>query len=261
MRILVCPAAGFGTRFSRNGYKLPKPLIMCNGAPMFVRAIEPLMPFVDRAYIIFSQMMQDYVHAIDASVDLNPKLEGRVDRSFITPQLEGAAMTVLTMQGLVNDSDEIVIVNSDQVFEDPDALGRWFRHIDDARPDGSILVFTASGPQWSYVRPVHPDEESMFRPNAIAEVAEKQQISDLATCGAYYFRSWVGLRRAICRMVADNDRTNNEFYLAPAYNHLMYTEDVYVSYYEMPKAGYWCVGTPELLKEWEAHDGAQTGNR
>lgn len=255
MRVLICPAAGLGTRFSTAGYTVSKPLIMCAGKPMFVRAIEPLMPFVDCALVLFSQSMRPHQHAIDAVLDMNDE-GARVMAQFVTPQPEGAALTVLCAQGNVSDSDEILIVNSDQIFEDAEGLARWFRHIDAHRPDGSILVFSATGNQWSYVRPANNEEagSALHPKNAVVEVAEKRAISELATCGAYYFRSWQLLRMAIARMIAANDRTNNEFYLAPAYNHILaHHSAAYISYGKLRENGYWCVGTPELLQAWEAH--------
>ena len=37
---LIMPMAGNGSRFSEQGYTVPKPLIEVDGKPMFVQAID-----------------------------------------------------------------------------------------------------------------------------------------------------------------------------------------------------------------------------
>ena len=38
----LIPMAGIGKRFSKEGYKLPKPLIPVSGMPMVVKAIKDM---------------------------------------------------------------------------------------------------------------------------------------------------------------------------------------------------------------------------
>jgi hypothetical protein len=52
-------------------------------------------------------------------------------------------------------------------------------------------------------------------------VAEKRQISEFATAGMYYFKHFGHYLNAYRTMVAFNDRTNNEFYVAPVYNYML----------------------------------------
>ena len=54
----------------------------------------------------------------------------------------------------------------------------------------------------------------------LLQLREKEIISDIATVGVYYFGDECNWIKAHEKQMAANDRTNNEFYLAPTYNYL-----------------------------------------
>ena len=53
------------------------------------------------------------------------------------------------------------------------------------------------------------------------ETAEKIQISRNANIGAYYFSRGRDFVLGAEEMIEENDKTNNEFYVAPVYNYLI----------------------------------------
>ncbi len=55
----------------------------------------------------------------------------------------------------------------------------------------------------------------------IIEVREKELISDIATVGIYLFSKGRLFVDSAIDMIARNDRVNNEFYTAPAYNYVI----------------------------------------
>ena len=75
------------------------------------------------------------------------------------------------------------------------------------------MVFTADNPKWSYVR-----LNSQFE---AVEVAEKKVISNLATCGVYYFAEGRYFVKGAREMIAKNIRVNNEFYTCPVFNEVL----------------------------------------
>ena len=81
--------------------------------------------------------------------------------------------------------------------------------------DGSIMVFEdpTSNPKWSFVK--------LDNKGFVTDVAEKKPISNLATVGIYLFRRTDIFIAAVKQMVAAKDRTNNEYYNAPAFNYLI----------------------------------------
>ena len=124
--------------------------------------------------------------------------------------------------------------------------------MDKNRVDGSILTFQQEGGPWSFAT------VSRYDPSLVTRIAEKEPISDIATCGVYYFRSWRLLRTAICSMVADNERYNGEFYLAPVYNHMI-KHGGSVRTFDASEFGFTPVGTPEQLRDWEDNTPLQEG--
>jgi len=249
MRALIVPAAGQGSRFAHAGYTDPKPLIpLSTGQIMLAAAIKPFLNHVDEVSSILSNgLTEDQMGTVTDNMrkimDEAPDARcQRIGGQLIYPQLGGAALSVLCMQGRIHDACEVIVINSDQIF-DQAAIDDWLANIDANRPSGSILTFPVTDPsdtKWSFVEKAG---------DYVLRVAEKNKISDEATCGAYYFASWGLLRAAICHMISANDRTNNEFYLAPAYNYLGHAD---VRTFQVDPSQFTGLGTPELLREWEA---------
>lgn len=238
MRILIVPAAGEGSRFRAEGYENPKPFIDCEGTPMLVRAVGAFRPHVDQVVVI-------------ARAEHAGFYEGRVpaDWKIVVQEFlqEGAALSVMSVLGKVPDDAEVVVINSDQFFTPEANVGAW---IEKASSDakvrgfaGSILTFRTNGGPWSYAELSTADTAEPL----VTRVAEKVAISDIATCGAYFFRSWRTLRNAIMSMVTNENRHNGEFYLAPAYNEILHHG---VTTHDVPAGSFWSVGTPELLSQW-----------
>jgi hypothetical protein len=80
---------------------------------------------------------------------------------------------------------------------------------------GWLEVFPGSGRNWSFVRPVDPES------TRVAEVAEKNPISDLCCTGLYHFSSAAALLQAFDAELADGPSQAGEFYIAPLYNRLL----------------------------------------
>lgn len=260
MRVLIIPAAGKGSRFAEQGYPVPKPMIrLSTGNIMLLEAMRPFLYHVDVVGSLLSTSLSDeQVARINEHVAMSCAAEcdlakanertircTNVSGRLIAPQPLGAALSVLAMQGAHPEDTEVIVANSDQHF-DQAAIDRWLAHID-SRPDldGSILTFSVPDKEdrrWSYVE--ENDEGYVTR------VVEKEHISDNATCGAYYFRSWALLRSAIIRMISGDDRTNGEFYLAPVYNHM--PAGALISSFGVGPGEFAGLGTPELLQAWEA---------
>jgi len=120
---------------------------------------------------------------------------------------EGAACTVLkACEGLEDSS--LMVANSDQLLE-------WnpTDFIESAKgANGQIALFPGDGSKkWSYA-----DYDGMN----IKRVAEKDPISDWATCGVYWWKSVDEFKRAARNMIESNDRVNGEFYVCPVFNYM-----------------------------------------
>lgn len=205
---IVIPMAGRGSRFAEAGYDLPKPLLPVLGRPMIEVVIENLRPTEAHRFIFICQRehldaynLSDILHNAGPDTVIIP-----IDR--VT---EGAACTVLLAENEINSPHPLMIANCDQFVSTP--IDAYLAVMSDGSYDGLIMTMTADHPKWSYVRlSGHGD---------VTEVVEKKVISNEATVGIYNYRHGSDFVLAARVMIEAGDRTNGEFYVAPAYNYLI----------------------------------------
>lgn len=203
LNILV-PMAGHGSRFAKAGYTLPKPLLPVHGTPMIEVVINNLRPQRAHRFIFVCQR----AHLEQYSLASVLKAAGPDTQIIaIDGVTEGAACTTLLARAHIDSAAPLMIANCDQYIaaDIDDYLGA----MDDSGCDGYIMTMTAHDPKWSFIRKNAAGE--------VAEVVEKRVVSDEATVGIYNFRRGADYVRAAQRMIDANDRTNGEFYVAPAY--------------------------------------------
>lgn len=130
----------------------------------------------------------------------------------IIPQqgrLQGAVETVMLAKGFINNSEPLIIANSDQYVKYNKEA--WRRSI--LNNDASIMTFEADDPKWSYAK--------VDSNNMVTEVAEKVVISNLATVGVYGYRRGSFFVEAAEQMMRKDIRTNGEFYVCPSMNEML----------------------------------------
>jgi dTDP-glucose pyrophosphorylase len=245
---IVIPMAGAGSRFKVAGYIDPKPLIPIHGKPMIKWVIENLTPTKPHRFIFIAQ--QEHVSAYG----LREKLSAWCTNSIlieIDGVTEGAACTVLASKSIINNDSPLMIANSDQ-FIDAN-IDQYLQIIDAERLDGLIMTMKANDPKWSFVE--IDDDRNIIR------VVEKEVISNEATVGIYNFRSGRSFVNAAEQMIANNDRVNGEFYIAPIYNRLIASGHK-IRFHNIGSvgAGMYGLGTPDDLKAFLYHPVSQRIN-
>ncbi len=200
---VLIPMAGAGSRFAQAGYTFPKPLIEIHGKPMIQQVVENLNIKANYIFIVQKEHYEKYnLKYLLNLIAPNCKivvLEGITD---------GAARTVLLAKDIINNDNPLLIANSDQWIEWNSNECMYAFTADQI--DGGILTFEASHPKWSYAK---TDEHGF-----VSEVAEKKVISTHATVGVYYWNKGSDFVASAEQMIAKDIRTNNEFYVAPAFN-------------------------------------------
>jgi len=233
MNVLI-PMAGAGSRFAEQGYTFPKPLIEVGNKPMIQVVVDNLN--IQANYIFIVQ--QEHYEKYNLETVLNMVAPGCtiVQTSGIT---EGAACTTLLAKEYINNEKPLIIANSDQFVEwnSNEVLYAFTTE----GVDGGILCFNSTHPKWSYAKL----DENGF----VSEVAEKQPISTNATVGIYYWSRGSLYVNSAERMIERNIRTNNEFYVCPAYNQLV-EDGGKVRVKNIAEDGMWGLGTPEDLKHF-----------
>jgi len=229
MNILI-PMAGRGKRFEDIGYSFPKPLIDIEGKPMIQLIIENLN--LTGKHIFLCQKEHYEKYALDKLLEmLSPNCE-IIQIDGIT---DGAAVTALKAKELINNDEELIIANSDQWINwNPQHFLSFLQNND---ADGGVITFISTHPKWSFVK--------VNESGLITELAEKKPISNIATAGIYYYKHGKTFVEAAEQMITKNIRTNNEFYIAPAYNEIIQNGGKVFHY---PVAEMYGLGTPEDLQ-------------
>jgi HAD superfamily hydrolase (TIGR01509 family) len=228
---IVIPMAGLGSRFSDAGYKLPKPLININDKPMIQLVVENLQFSNDTTRFIFitREEHRQYYNLDEFLCTIAPGCSIiSVDKTT-----EGAACTVLLARDLINNSDNLIIANSDQFLEWNQM--QFLQTARDTNVDGVISTFNSTHPKWSYAK-----EEN----GRVVEVAEKRPISDMASTGIYFWKHGCDFVQFAEKMIEKNIRVNNEFYVCPVFNEaILQNKKFIISKCEKM----WGLGTPEDL--------------
>lgn len=216
---------------------MPKALMPVAGRVMLDWALACL-PDDSRVHIVAQADTLAALHARNASCPFrhNPRfLE-------VAGPTQGAACTVLAAVVGLPPDEPVMVLNADQFFRCEPSLAVVEGDAIRSDLDGFILTFTADHPKWSYAE---TDERG-----SVTHVVEKQVLAQhQATVGAYWFRRSKDLLWAIAQMIANNERVNNEFYLAPAANSLI---RIGARFQAVPVAEMWGLGTPEDVTAFEA---------
>lgn len=237
---IVVPMAGLGSRFSRAGYALPKPLIPIHEVPMIRLVIENIRPQRSHRFVFICQL--SHVQEFSLRELLGRWAPGSkiIELDSVT---QGAACTVLTAATDIDNDDSLMIANSDQYVDV--GIDDYLAAFDRSRLDGFIMTMKANDPKWSFV--------GFGTDGNVARVVEKEVISDQATVGVYNFRRGSDFVRAARAMIAKELRVNNEFYVAPVYNELI-AGNAAIGTYEIGSAGHgmYGLGVPDDLNDFLA---------
>ena len=231
MKILI-PMAGEGSRFVKEGYTFPKPLIDVGGKPMIQKVVENLD--FDGEYIFL--VRKSHVDQYDGLVDTLDRItNGNFKHVVVDGLTEGAACTALLAEKYINNDEDLLIANSDQYIEYEAANFHMLKNLTNV--DATVFTFNAVHPKWSFVK----TNSRGF----VVEVAEKKPISNVATCGVYWYRRGSDFVKYAKEMIDKDIRVNDEFYIAPVYNELIADGKALIPFYVRKM---WGIGTPEDLK-------------
>jgi NDP-sugar pyrophosphorylase family protein len=231
MKILI-PMAGEGSRFAKEGYTFPKPLIDVNGKPMIQTVVENLDYDAEYIFLVRKEHLETYV---GLQSTLERITNGKLQIVEVDQLTEGAACTALLATEYIDTDDDLLIANSDQFIEYAPENFKTLKEMTDA--DAIVYTFESVHPKWSFVK--------TNARGVITEVAEKNPISNIATCGIYWYRKGSDFVKYADQMIEKNIRVNNEFYIAPVYNELIGDGKKLIPFYVHSM---WGIGTPEDLK-------------
>ncbi len=226
--------AGEGSRFAKEGYTFPKPLIDVEGKPMIQRIVENLDFDAEYIFLVRKEHLKKY-EGLRSTLDRITN--GKFKIIEVDGLTEGAACTALLAKELINNDDDLLIANSDQIIEYSAENFKSLKYFSNV--DGIVFCFNAVHPKWSFVK--------TNTRGVVVEVAEKNPISNIATCGIYWYRKGSDFVSAAENMINKNIRVNNEFYIAPVYNEFISNNKTLIPFYVDQMHG---IGTPEDLNTY-----------
>ena len=233
---IVVPMAGAGSRFTHMGYKEPKPLIKIHSVPLIRWVITNLKPKCSHQFIFICQKQ----HLESYPLQSNLKKWAPGCEVISTDGLtEGAACTVLLARDAINNSDPLMIANSDQYINK--CIDDYLSLLKSSKLDGLIMTMTANDPKWSFV--------GLDSCGYVNKVVEKKVISNEATVGIYNFKRGIDYIESADAMISKNLRVNGEFYVAPVYNELIKIgKKIGIANIGKAGAGMYGLGTPYDLE-------------
>jgi dTDP-glucose pyrophosphorylase len=229
---ILIPMAGEGSRFASAGYTFPKPLIEINQKTMIQTVIENIA--IDANFIFLVREEHEKKYNISNLLNI---LSPNCKIVFVKSLTEGAACTTLLAEKLIDNSNPLILANSDQYVEwnSSQTMYKFMTK----KIDAAILTFESIHPKWSYAK----TDESGF----VTEVAEKKVISKEATVGIYFWKKGSDYVKYAKQMIKKNIRINNEFYVCPVFNEAISDKKKIVTE-KIEKM--WGLGTPEDLKSF-----------
>jgi dTDP-glucose pyrophosphorylase len=229
---IVIPMAGNGSRFPKDQFYLPKPLIDINGKPMIVRAIESLGIDAQYHFILRKDEFLEITKDVISKTVKNPRFV-TVDKTT-----EGPACSVLLFEEFINNDDELITANCDQIMEWDSNL--FFHNV--RLYDGAVVTYYSDTDKNSYAK--------INSKGLVVEVREKEVISNISLNGIHYWKQGRYFVNSAYDMIADDDRApNGEFYIAPSYNYMI-KKGLQIGIYHIPIEQHHAVGVPIDLERF-----------
>jgi len=240
---IIVPIGGLGTRFAKQGYRFPKPLINIIGRPMLLWLFDNLsIRPQDTVWIAVNEQVDDEFRIGQLVAKSLPKADLRLLR--LRHQTKGASETLFMIIQSMSPEQldrKTVSLDCDTIY--------WTDVLQQVRqmPSGygACCYFTDKGdkPIFSYIK----IEEQEGR-EIIQDIAEKRAISRKANTGAYVFPSARVLKHW-CAVSLDqrNDPAVGEYFISQVIT-IMLPEVPFMGI-EISVDDFSCVGTPAQLED------------
>lgn len=235
---IIMPMAGEGSRFLKEGWTTPKPLIELKGIPLFKRAINSV--HIDGVPMKYSFIVrQEHIN----NYQIDKQIQSIIPNANVFSVLKttrGAVETCLIAESVINDNDGIIVMDCDLEFQSTTyikGIKKILSHPIEEVNGGILVSFNSNLPKYSYA-----EVDNDFK---VIRTAEKEVISTHALCGAYFFSTGKGFLTAAHKLLNEQNFSKPEFYVSLLFNYLLQNGET-IQLAEMEE--YHSFGTPEELK-------------
>ena len=241
---IIIPMSGFGERYRRAGYKIPKPLIIVEGKPIIAHVIGMFPDENDFIFICNSDHLDNPKFKMKNI--LNKYAPGCKIVS-VRPHKLGPVHAVLKAENFIN-QDSGVIVN----YCDFCCYWNWKKYKHDISKNlcfGSIPAYKGFHPHSLG----NTNYAYMLEKNGnVIDIQEKKpftsdKMNEYASSGTYYFSSGKLMLDSFKYLIDEGLDLNGEYYVSLAYKYLL-KNNLKVSIFPIQHFMQW--GTPEDLSEY-----------
>lgn len=239
---ILIPMAGLGSRFQKEGYILPKPLIDIVGRPMISWLIANLhicpqdtlylavQQNIDRQFGIVETLERQFPTISMKFITLESLTRGAAETLHII--LKDMSVEELNRPTISLDCDTIYFTDILQSFRSLDA------------DEGCCFYFNDHGDQ-----PIFSYIEMNAATHRIESIKEKCAISQHANTGAYGFGNAVSLRKHLQAILVKDVPEIGEFYTSQVVEEMIGHNHVFRAIFV---SDFVCVGTPQQLQSFIA---------
>lgn len=221
---ILIPMAGAGQRFVDAGYKVHKPAIMTfdretgEEKPMVVCATKDL-PGVkaDGSNVIY---VDRTFHKTDGVEDVIHSYYPKASFLTVDHLTEGQACTCMLAEQLLNPEEPLLIAGCDNGMDiDREAFEALTKECD-------CIVFTYRHNEAVLANPnaygwMIADEEGYITGTSIKKAISDTPMEDPAVVATFWFKKADIFLKATRKMIAENDRINQEFYVDQTIKHVL----------------------------------------
>lgn len=237
---IIMPMAGEGSRFLKEGWSTPKPLIELHGLPLFKRAISSVS--IDGVPMKYSFIVrQEHIDKYRIDEQIKAILP-QANIFSVLKTTRGAVETCLMAESVIADGDGVIVMDCDLEFRSKRFLEilKGILSLSMERSKGGALVsFESNEPCYSYA--------ALGEDGYVTRTAEKEVISNYALCGAYFFSTGKRFKQIAHQLLNEPEFKKPEYYVSLLYNYLLADgEKVQLATMEE----YYSYGTPEELKKY-----------
>jgi dTDP-glucose pyrophosphorylase len=242
---IIIPMSGYGERFRRAGYDVPKPLIQVESKPIIQHVYEM---FPGESNFIFI-CNQDHINNDDYELEETITTFCPTAKIVsIEPHNLGPVHAVLASEDLINDDEQTIVNYCD--FTCYWDYSSFKKYITDNNLDGAIPAYRGFHPHtlWSnYYAYLKIDN------NLVTAIQEKTPFTkkpqdEYASSGTYFFKSGKLMKEYFKKCIDLNLKVNDEFYVSMVYEPMI-ANGLKVSPFELEHFMQW--GTPRDLEDYK----------
>lgn len=241
---LILPMAGNGSRFNKEGYDLPKPLIPVEGVPMIIKAVNDLPKCENNVFIVRNEHLNigDGIDNVLMNEYPNVKIIG------INGVTDGQACTCeIGLDGIDLDKPILISACDNGIYYDTNKCNEMLY---DETVD--ILVWSFRNNQASKVNPnayawLDVDIDGNINHVSCKKFIYDDPLKTHAIIGTMFFRKAKYFIEGLQKNYKEDIRTNGEFYVDDVLNQNI-KDNLSVKVFEVDN--YICWGTPNDLKTY-----------